>query len=648
MITSKELRKKYIEFFESKGHKTIPSASLVPEGDASTLFISAGMQPLVPYLLGEKHPEGTRLVDVQKCLRTEDIEAIGSEYRNTFFEMLGNWSLGDYGREDSIPWSYEFLTSEKWLNLSKEKLFVTVFAGSDGVPEDKKAFEIWEKLGISKDHIFKLDINENFWITGNGGPCGPDTEIFFDTGKPKCSDDCKPSCKCGKYFEIWNNVFVEYNKTEDGKYIPLEKKCVDTGMGLERTLSVLNSTNDNYRLDVLYPLIQKIEELSQKKYEGNKKEFRVIADHVRAATFILSDPAGITPSNLDKGYVARKLIRRAALFSYKLGITKLYAIAKLSEEIVPYMYLGQDTLNKQKMELEESDFVYPELYNNAPKVNLLIQNEFNKFEEAISRGFAAKNKRMEVLKRFIFRKNMLADSKWINSAKKASGYNKDFTSPLDLAGAFAFEMESSYGLPRDFFMDSLTESNLFHEVDWKNHIELFILKAEQRHKELSRTATKGKFKGGLGAQGEETKRLHTATHLLLAALRKILDPNIIQRGSNINPERLRFDFNYPQKLTKEQIGEIEDFVNDAIQKKIEVNVEELSIDEAKKRGATGIFDDKYGNVVKVYTIGEESGQVSKEICGGPHVKNTSELGQFKIKKEEASSAGVRRIKAVLK
>lgn len=608
-MTSKELREKYFKFFEQKGHKLIPSASLIPEGDASTLFISAGMQPLVPYLLGEKHPEGKRLVDVQKCLRTEDIEEVGTPDRLTFFEMLGNWSLGDYGREDSIPWSLEFLVSKEWLGMDKSKLHVTVFKGENGVPEDKEACKIWQNLGIPDERIHRFGKEDNFWIAGETGPCGPDTEMFFDTGRDKCGVNCRPGCHCGKYFEVWNNVFIEYNKKADGTYEKLQQPNVDTGMGVERTLSIVNGENDVYLLDVLKPLIDKLEELTNRKYKDNLRRFRVIADHVRAVVFLLSDSSGLIPSNLDQGYILRRLIRRAFLYVDILSnsgnlVPTQHILVELAR-IVPSMYPKE---------------LYPELHGNAVSMQSALIAEVNKTSDSVRRGTAK------------FRN--FATHYW-----KPTSHEK-----TNISSQHLFDLVTTFGLPFELIEIEAKKHNI--QITDKNREEFRRLFEE--HREKSRTATKGKFKGGLGEESEQTKKLHTATHLLLAALRKVLGEHVEQRGSNINPERLRFDFTHDEKMTPEQIKEVEDLINKIIDEDREILQEEMTPEEAKTQGAMGIFDHKYGNKVKVYTVVGPGGQwFSKEICGGPHVKRTGELGHFKIKKEQSSSGGVRRIKATL-
>ena len=591
-LTSDELRSLYLEFFKSKGHAVISSASLIPENDPTVLFTTAGMHPLVPYLLGEKHPAGTRLTDVQKCVRTGDIDEVGDASHCTFFEMLGNWSLGDYFKKEAIAWSFEFLTDEKWLGIPKDKLYFTCFAGDETAPRDEESFGYWRDMGVEESHIFYLDRKHNWWgPAGVTGPCGPDTEMFIDTGKPKCSEHCDPSCSCGKYLEIWNDVFMQYNKTEDGKYEPLAQKNVDTGMGLDRTICILQGKESVYDTDVFSGILQKIEELSGKKY-GDKEEdtmaFRVVADHIRCATFMMGDQKGITPSNVDQGYVLRRLIRRAIRFATKLGIEE----GKLN-------VIAQQVINQYKE-------VYPELENNKDRIIGELNLEEGRFQKTIKQG----------LKEF----------------EKLVTYLKTNVIP----GKSAFRLYDTFGFPIEFTQELAEEQGF--TVDLDGYEQAF-----KKHQQLSHAGAEQRFKGGLADTGEQTARLHTATHLMLAGLKKILDPDIQQRGSNITAERLRFDFNFPRPVTKEELAQVEAFVNEAIQAGVEIECKEMTLDEARASGATGIFESKYGEVVKVYDIPGWS----KEICGGPHAANTKELGRFKIKKEQSSSAGVRRIKAVL-
>ncbi len=583
----------YRKFFESKGHKIIPSASLIPENDPTVLFTTAGMHPLVPYLMGATHPEGKRLVDVQKCVRTGDIDEVGDYSHCTFFEMLGNWSLGDYFKEEAIAYSWEFLTSPEWLGIEKDRLYFTCFAGEEGIPKDTEAAEIWMKQGVDPSHIFFLDRKHNWWgPAGITGPCGPDTEMFIDTGKPACGPDCNPSCSCGKYLEIWNDVFMQYNKDADGNYIPLAQKNVDTGMGLDRTVAVLQGVKSVYDTDVFEKILGKISELSGKQYHDSEeitRAFRIIADHMRCSTFIIGDPRGVTPSNVDQGYILRRLIRRAIRWAMKLDIAEgqLYQVC---EAVI-------ETYGKY----------YPELVEKREFIIDQIQKEEARFQRTLKQG----NREFEHI-----------------AAKLEAGATID--------GPTAFRLYDTYGFPIEM------TSEMAHEKGFTVDMDGFEA-AFAAHQEKSRAGAEQRFKGGLADTSEQTARLHTATHLLDAALRKVLGDDVFQRGSNITAERLRFDFSFGRKMTKEELAEVEKLVNEAIAAALPVTCEEMTVEEAKASGAIGIFDSKYGNKVKVYSAGD----FSKEICGGPHASNTAELGFFKIKKEEASSAGVRRIKAVI-
>ena len=591
-LTSNELRKLYLEFFKSKGHAVIPSASLIPENDPTVLFTTAGMHPLVPYLLGEKHPAGTRLTDVQKCVRTGDIDEVGDASHCTFFEMLGNWSLGDYFKKEAISWSFEFLTGEQWLGIPKEKLYFTCFAGDENAPRDEESFGYWREQGVAEDHIFFLPKEHNWWgPAGVTGPCGPDTEMFIDTGKPACGPDCSPACSCGKYLEIWNDVFMQYNKKEDGTFEPLAHKNVDTGMGLDRTICILQGKKSVYDTDVFSGILAKIAELSGKEYgsdEETTRAFRIVADHIRCATFMMGDEKGITPSNTDQGYILRRLIRRAIRFAGRLGIEegKLHLIA---EQVI-----GQ------------YGEVYPELRANRERILSELNLEEERFQKTIKQG----------MKEF----------------EKLATYLKEPVIP----GKSAFRLYDTFGFPIEFTEELAAERGF--QVDREGYEAAF-----KKHQELSHAGAEQRFKGGLADTGVQTARLHTATHLLLAGLKKILSPDIQQRGSNITAERLRFDFNFPRPVTKEELAQVEAFVNQAISEDVPVVCQEMSVEQANQEGATGIFESKYGDVVKVYTVEGWS----KEICGGPHASHTGELGRFKIKKEQSSSAGVRRIKAVL-
>ncbi|MBR6737242.1 MAG: alanine--tRNA ligase [Clostridia bacterium] len=590
-LTSQSLRELYLSFFKEKGHKIIPSASLIPENDPSVLFTTAGMHPLVPYLLGEKHPEGTRLTDVQKCVRTGDIEDVGDPSHCTFFEMLGNWSLGDYFKKEMIAWSFEFLTSEKYLGIPVEKLAVTVFEGDEDAPRDEESAGYWESAGIPKNRIFYLPKKHNWWIAGNVGPCGPDTEMFIDRGRP-CGPDCSPACSCGNFLEIWNDVFMQFEKKADGSYEKLKQRNVDTGMGLERTLSILNGVPTVYDTDVFEGAKHEIENLTGKKYgESDEitKAFRIILDHVRTATFMLGDQKGVTPSNVDQGYVLRRLIRRAVRYGRQIGLNA-GDLSKISLKFV-----------------EKYASVYPELEENKEKIVLELNKEEEKFSKTLNDGLKEFNKVLNYVTGNVF------------------------------PGKTAFRLFDTYGFPIEITTELASEKGF--TVDREGYEEAF-----KKHREKSQAGSENKFKGGLAEQNETTARLHTATHLLNAALKVVLqDENINQRGSNITVERLRFDFNFDRKVTPEELEKIEAWVNEAIEKDVPVVMEEMTVAEAKEQGAVGIFTSKYGDRVKVYTIEG----YSKEICGGPHAKSTGELKKFKIKKEEASSAGVRRIKAVI-
>jgi len=586
MITRRELIGKYLEFFKERGHAIIPSAPLIPENDPTVLFTTAGMHPLVPYLLGEKHPLGKRLVDVQKCIRTGDIDEVGDEFHHTFFEMLGNWSLGDYFKSEMIPWSFEYLT--EILNVPKEKLAVTVFEGDKDAEEDKESAKMWEKLGIPKDKISSMSKSDNWWgPAGESGPCGPDTEMFFYVGKGKPKKTSNVKSQKEEWVELGNDVFLQYNKTKDGKFLPLQQKNVDTGMGLERNLAILNGLMDDYKTEVFWPLIEEIEKLSKNKYGKSKettKSMRIVADHLKAATFILSE--FIVPSNVERGYVARRLIRRAIRHGKLLGIEEDFC----------------SLISKGVIKIYHED--YPELKKNEHFILSELEKEERKFRETLERGL----KQFEII---------VKDKK-------------------DVSGEDAFLLYQSYGFPIEMIKELAKEIKM--NVDEKG-----FEKESLKHQEQSRVGAEKKFKGGLSDESEKTTRLHTATHLLAEALREILDKKIQQKGSNITAERLRFDFNFDRKMTYEEIKKVEELVNKKIKEHLEVKREEMSPEEAKKKGAQGVFDKKYGEKVSVYSIGN----FSKEICGGPHVKNTKELGKFKISKEESVAAGVRRIKAVL-
>lgn len=579
-----EIRNKYLNFFKKHGHAVIPSASLIPENDPSVLFTTAGMQPLVPYLLGEKHPSGTRLTDYQKCLRTNDIEEVGDNRHLTYFEMLGNWSLGDYFKEESIQMSFDFLTKE--LQIPVEKLSVTVFAGDEDCSRDEVAAECWKKAGILDGHIYYYGKDDNWWIAGEEGPCGPDTEMFYDTGKPACGPDCQPSCDCGKYVEIWNNVFMEYFKSKDGKYSKLAQRNVDTGLGLERMTMLLQGKETPFDTELFKPVMDKLSELQK---VDNIESRRIIAEHLRSSMMVISD--GGRPSNVDRGYILRRLIRRMVRHMNKLQINL--------EEISTLIDINVENLKE----------MYPDLAKNQELIKNVIIEEKNKFVKTLAHGEKEFEKEM-------------------NKAKEQGKTKID--------GKVVFKLYDTYGFPPEVTSELAQENNM--TVDMKEFDELF-----KAHQEKSRMGSEQKFKGGLAEQNDTTIAYHTATHLLNAALKVVLGPETHQRGSNITVDRMRFDFNCDHKMTDEEKKQTEDLVNKWIQDAIPVTVEEMKKEEAVKSGAECMFIEKYPDVVTVYTIGN----VSKELCGGPHVKNTSELGKFKIKKEEASSAGVRRIKAIL-
>ena len=579
-----DIRNKYLNYFEKHGHKVIPSAPLIPENDPSVLFNTAGMQPLVPYLLGKKHPEGTRLTDYQKCVRTNDIDEVGDNRHLTYFEMLGNWSLGDYFKKEAISMSFEFLTKE--LNIPVEKLSVTCFAGDEDCPRDEETASIWKSVGIPENHIYYFGKDDNWWIAGEEGPCGPDTEMFYDTGKPACSEECNPSCDCGKYVEIWNNVFMEYYKNKDGSYSKLKQKNVDTGLGLERMAMLLQGKETPFDIEVFKPVMDKLSELQKNDYIDSR---RIVTEHLRTSMMIISD--GGRPSNVDRGYVLRRLIRRMTRHMNKLEINL--------DEIPNIIDLYIDTLK----------YLYPELDKNRETIKNVIVEEKNKFIKTLANGEKEFNK----------------------EAVKAKETGKNM-----LEGAIVFRLYDTFGFPPEVTNELAKENNL--KIDLEGFDKLF-----KEHQEKSREGAKQKFKGGLADQSEESIAYHTATHLLNAALKEVIGKDVHQRGSNITSERMRFDFSCDHKMTDEEKAKTEELVNKWIDESLEVKCEEMSKEEAIKSGAECMFIEKYPDIVTVYTIGN----ISKELCGGPHVKNTKELGHFKIKKEEASSAGVRRIKAIL-
>ena len=592
-MTSGELRSMWLNFFKSKGHAVIPSASVIPENDPTVLFTTAGMHPLVPYLLGSKHPAGTRLTDVQKCIRTGDIDEVGDASHLTFFEMLGNWSLGDYFKKEMIAWSWEFLTSPEYLGLDKDKLAFTVFEGEGDIPRDDEAANYWMENGVKKENIYFLPREHNWWgPAGQTGPCGPDTEMFIIKDQPPCGPDCSPACSCGRFLEIWNDVFMQYNKTADGQYVPMAKKNVDTGMGLERTVCTLNGCKTVYETDAFTNIIAKISELSGKHYdddEATTKAFRIVADHLRTSTFIMGDPRGVSPSNVDQGYVLRRLIRRAVRFGMELGMPEGFTAE-----------IGKVVINQYAE-------VYPELKQNENFVLEQFKLEETRFARTLRQG-----------------------EREFEKAVSRMGENKV------IDGMVAFNLYATYGFPIEMTRELAKEHGLtVDEAGFEKHFA--------EHQKSSHAGAEQRFKGGLADSSAQSARLHTATHLLHAALRRVLGDEVAQKGSNITPERLRFDFSFGRKVTKDELAQVEALVNEWIKADVPVVMTETTVEEAKKEGAIGLFESKYGERVRMYTMGE----YSKEICGGPHASHTGELVSFKILKEESSSAGVRRIKAVI-
>ncbi len=619
-MTVAQVRQKFLQFFKEKGHAIIPSASLIPENDPTVLFTTAGMHPLVPYLMGEKHPMGTRIADAQKCLRTDDIEEVGDNRHLTFFEMLGNWSLGDYFKQEAIGWSFEFLTDEKWLKIDPKRLCVTVFEGDADAPRDDESIAIWQsqfevkgvaaEIGVAeKDEpavgargprVYAYPKKKNWWgPAGMTGPCGPDTEIFYDTGRehdPAFGELCHPNCDCGRFVEIWNNVFMEYRKTDSGAFEPLAQKNEDTGMGLERMAAMLQNVPTVFDTEVFSVIFDSLREFSGKSYGTDPvtdRSMRIIADHIRAATFVIGDARGVAPSNVGQGYIVRRLLRRTIREGRKLGITDSFLV-KLASVVIG-----------------EFGTFYEELESNRERIISETAKEEEKFAKTLEKGTKELEKMIE----------------------KGS-----------VSGEQAFTLFSTYGFPLELTEEMMREQGAT--------VDTAAFSAEfKKHQDLSRTASAGVFKGGLADHSEETTRLHTATHLLHQALRTVLGDHVGQKGSNITAERLRFDFSHGEKMTPEQITEVEGIVNDAINRDLPIHAEELTTEEAKARGAIGLFEDKYaqmGGKIKVYFVGnDEKGYFSKEICGGPHVAHTGELGSFKIQKEEAVSAGVRRIKATV-
>lgn len=594
-MTARELRSKFLDFFRGKGHAVISGSSLIPQNDPTVLFTTAGMHPLVPYLLGEPHPAGRRLCNCQKCIRTGDIDAVGDTAHLTFFEMLGNWSLGDYFKEEAIRWSYEFLTDPRYLGIPSQRLHVTVFAGNEAVPMDTEAAEIWRRLGIPDERIVALPMEDNWWgPAGQTGPCGPDTEMFVDMGQPPCGPNCRPGCKCGKFFEIWNDVFMQYEKTADGTYRPLRQHNVDTGMGVERTVAMLQGRASVYETELFTPLLAVISDLCGRRIEespATSRAFRVIADHLRSAVFILGDEVAVVPSNLGQGYVLRRLIRRAVRYGKQLGMADGFT-ARIGEVVIA-----------------EYRDLYSELKKYHDRICEELLQEEARFEKTLQRGLEELDKVLLQL--------------------KAHGQKQ-------LSGRVAFRLYDTYGFPVEFTQEICAEQGL--TVDCEGFNAAFA-----RHREVSRQGADRVFKGGLADASDATTRLHTATHLLHRALRLVLGDHVKQKGSNITAERLRFDFSHGEKMTPDQIRRVEEIVNETIRRDLPVTMEIMSLAEAMRRGAVALFATKYDEQVKVYSIGD----FSMEVCGGPHVRRTGELGHFRIVKEEASSAGVRRIRAVL-
>lgn len=578
-----EIRNKYLNFFKKHGHAVIPSASLIPENDPSVLFTTAGMQPLVPYLLGEKHPEGTRLTDYQKCVRTNDIDEVGDNRHLTYFEMLGNWSLGDYFKEESIAMSYEFLTKE--LGIPSEKISVTCFAGDEDCERDMKVYECWRKAGIPDERIYFFGKEDNWWIAGEEGPCGPDTEMYYDTGKPKCSPECNPACGCGKYIEIWNNVFMEFYKNKNG-YRKLEQKNVDTGLGLERMAMILQGKETPFEIEVFEPVMKELEKLQK---VDSIESRRIVAEHLRSSIMIIND--GGRPSNVDRGYILRRLLRRMTRHMNKLEINL--------DELANIIDISIDSLKE----------LYPELEKNKEIIKEIIVAEKDKFMKTLQKG----------------------EKEFEKVANRTKNNNKDV-----INAQAVFNLYETYGFPPEMTEELAKENSL--KVDMEGYQKLF-----EEHQAKSRMGSEAKFKGGLASTGEMEVKYHTATHLLNAALKKVLGDHVHQKGSNITPERLRFDFSHNAKMTDEEKKQVEDLVNEYIKQDLKVERLEMTKEEALKLGAEAMFLDKYGDEVTVYKIGD----VSMEFCGGPHVERTGVLGTFKIKKEEASSSGVRRIKAIL-
>ncbi len=594
-MTANELRTKYIEFFKTKDHAEISGKSVIPENDPTVLFTTAGMHPLVPYLMGEPHPAGTRLCDYQKCIRTGDIDSVGDSSHLTCFEMLGNWSLGDYFKDESINWSFEFLTKPEWLNIPIDKISVTVFEGEEGIPRDDESADIWASLGIPKERIHYLPREDNWWgPAGETGPCGPDTEIFYDTGLASCGDNCRPGCSCGKYIEMWNNVFMQYFKDKDGNYTKLDRQCVDTGMGIERTVAMLQGKKSVYETEVFSPILKCIEEITGKKYgddEATDTSMRIICDHLRASVFILGDPKSVLPSNVGAGYVLRRLIRRSVRHGKKLGLD------------------GEFLVKPAQVVIDNFKIAYAELEEKKNEIFDALTAEEKKFLDTLKKGEAEFDKLLP---------NLMRNPQKI------------------IPGRVAFRLYDTFGFPIEL-TEELAAENGF-TVDREAFEEAF-----KKHQELSRAGSEQAFKGGLADHSEQTTKYHTATHLLHQALTNVLGDAVAQKGSNITAERMRFDFTHAQPMTKEEVQKVEDIVNEMIKADLPVTMEVMDIEDAKKSGAKALFGEKYEQKVKVYSVGN----FSKEVCGGPHVESTGSIGIFKIQKEQSSSAGVRRIRAVI-
>lgn len=593
-MTANELRSKYIEFFKSKNHVEISGKSLIPDNDPSVLFTTAGMHPLVPFLLGEPHPAGTRLTDYQKCVRTGDIDEVGDPSHLTCFEMLGNWSLGDYFKKEAIAYSYEFLTGKEWLALDPRRLSVTVFAGDEKAPRDEESATYWKAVGMPEDRIAYLPASDNWWAAGPTGPCGPDTEIFYWVGEGLPPAGSNKAVDSNNWLEIWNNVFMEYNRIDENTLVKLPKQNVDTGMGLERTTTILQGKTSVYLTEIFQPIIEKIQELSGYQYgtdEEKDRSVRIITDHIRSSVFIIGDQKGVSPSNVGAGYVLRRLIRRAVRHGRKLGIEKPF-LSELADAVI-----------------DNFKGPYPELEENAGRIHEELAAEEKKFNETIKKGEAEFEKLLP---------NLMKNPQKV------------------IPGRVAFRLYDTFGFPIEL-TEELAAENGF-TVDKEGFRD-----AEKKHQELSRTQSAGTFKGGLASRSEITTRYHTATHLLQQALVEVLGDHVAQKGSNITEERMRFDFTHPQPMTKEEIQKVEDLVNLQIEKDLPVTMEVMDLEDAKKAGARALFGEKYEPRVKVYSIGD----FSKEVCGGPHVEHTGQIGKFKITKEQSSSAGVRRIRAVI-